>query len=100
MNTRSILPTLLIITIATCAACDRRKSTGTSDVSREGQGDRPETAQDVRETAIPTPTAEPDTGTPAVNPSPDAPAAPPVGNAPQVQDATAEDKESDTLERP
>lgn len=99
MNARSTLPLLLIIAIATCAACDRRVSTGTSDVNREGQGDRPETAQDVRETATPTPEPDPNAEVPATSPSPEAPAAAPAGNAPP-QDATTQQDEGDTLGRP
>lgn len=99
MNARPTLSLLLIIVIATCAACDRRVSTGTSDVNREGQGDRPETAQDLRETATTTPESDPNAEVPATAPSPEAPAAPPVGDAPPGN-ATTQQDEGDTLGRP
>lgn len=99
MNARSTLPFFLITAIAACAACDRRVSTGTSDVNREGQGDRPETAQDLRETATTTPEPDPNAEVPATAPSPEAPAAPPAGDAPSGN-ATTQQDEGDTLGRP
>lgn len=99
MNARSTLPIFLIVAIAACTACDRRETTGTSDVHREGQGETPETAQDLRETATPTPPPDQNPDTPATVPSPETPATPPVGTAPPVNHTATED-EGDTLGRP
>ena len=103
MNARSPLPFFLIAALAAGTACDRRETTGTSDVHREGQGETPETAQDLRETATPTPPSDQNPDTPATVPSPEAPAAPttpPVDHAPPVQDTKTQDAEGDTLGRP
>ncbi len=102
MNARSTFPFLLIAAIATCTACDRRETTGTSGVHREGQGDTPETAQNLHETATPPPPADPGTETPATTRSPEAPVAPPAGNEPPAQDTdtTSQEDQGDTLGRP
>lgn len=101
MNARSTFPILLIVAIATCAACDRRVSTGSSEVNREGQGETAETAQDLRETATPPPATEApmndrSTETPGTSPV-DNPAA---AHEAKMQDSTTQEERGDTLERP
>lgn len=101
MNARTTLSIPLIVAIATCAACDRRETTGTSEVNREGQGETAETAQDLRETATP----PPDTEAPMNDRSIEMTGTPPVDNPPaahetKMQDATTQEERGDTLERP
>ncbi len=101
MNARSTLPFFLIAAIAACAACDRRETTGTSDVNREGQGNPPEIAQDLRETATPTPYQGPESERPIIiEPASEVPAAPPIRETAPAQDAQAPQDEGDTLGRP
>lgn len=99
MNRFPITIILLLSAAMACAACDRRESTGTSDVAREGQGEVPETARDVRETS-----------TVPITPTSDTAPPPPAGEAQQppssvtppapAQDPTTERDEGDTLHRP
>lgn len=99
MNRFPITIILLLSATMACAACDRRESTGTSDVAREGQGEVPETARDVRETSTVPTTPTSDTAPP-----------PPEGETQQPpssdtlpdpsQDPTTERDEGDTLHRP
>jgi hypothetical protein len=103
MNMQRIIPFLLVVAAATSTACDRRESTGTSDVSRDGQGEVPEAARDADETATRPTVAEPRVDTP-----PQSPETPPTQDpareqqdAPdQTDDTTMEREEGDTLHRP
>jgi hypothetical protein len=100
MNMQRIIPFLLVVVAATCTACDRRESTGTSDISREGQGEVPEAARDASQTrTVPTATES------SVDTSPQA--SPPETTSDGKQDEqdttsdiTTEREESDTLHRP
>lgn len=100
MNRSPITALLLLSTAIACAACDHRESTGTSDVAREGQGEIPERAHDVRETstAPSTPTSD------AVVPPPTErePQQPPPSEiqANPAQEPTTERDDGDTLHRP
>jgi hypothetical protein len=102
MNRQPIMTLLLLTAAAACAACDRRESTGTSDVARKGQGEVPEAARDARETS--THPTDPTSRGEDVPP-------PPEDQAPEKQtqaeqqtdpsgDATTERDEGDTLHRP
>lgn len=93
------IPLLLLLTaMMTCTACDRRESTGTSDVAREGQGEVPETARDARETSTVPTTPTSDTAPPPQEGEAQQP--PPSDTPPDTaQHPTTERDEGDTLHR-
>jgi hypothetical protein len=99
---RHPIPLLLLLSMAmACAACDRRESTGTSDVARGGQGETPEAARDARETStVPsTTTVDIDSAPPPTDD--ETQPSPPSDTQPDpAQDPTTERDEGDTLHRP
>lgn len=97
-----LIPRLLLLSMAmACVGCDRRESTGTSDVARDGQGETPEAARDARETSsVPsTPTTDIDSAPPPTDG--ETQPSPPSDTQPDpAQDPTTERDEDDTLHRP
>ena len=100
MNRPPITLILLLSATMACSACDRRESTGTSDVAREGQGEVPETMRDARETSA-VPIAPPSDADSAPPPTDDNPRPLPSDTHPDAaQDPVVERDEGDTLHRP
>lgn len=100
MNGSPITAILLLSIAMACAACDRRESTGTSDVSRKGQGEIPETARDVRETSTAPSIPNSDTASPPPEGQPQPPSPSSDTQASSAPDPTTERDDGDTLHRP
>lgn len=100
MNRSPTTIILLLSATMACAACDRRESTGTSDVAREGQGEVPETARDARETST-VPTTPPSDGDSAPPTDGDLQPSRSSDTRPDpAPDPTTERDDGDTLHRP
>ena len=98
MNGSPITALLLLSIAMACAACDRRESTGASDVSRKGQGEIPETARDVRETSTAPSIPNSDTASPPPEGQPQPSSS--DTQAASAPDPTTERDDGDTLHRP